>query len=208
MKLSAAEIINLNKPMQHKLFEYTQSYMKEKLCKLQQSNRCTDCFMTKGLCICSQIKSLFADSGDHFDANILLFMHHREWGRASNTGKLLQIGLPKKCTLTIYGVEEQQNKMIEKLINSKSVVLYPCKTSVPISNYKEWFSLNDNANICILDATWPQSHSMEQCIPQHIPRVHINDCVDGPSLFLNRKQSKTVTKVVIFKNKKTDIIIQ
>jgi len=72
-----------------------------------------------------------------------------------------------------------------------SLLLYPetsgeTFTSEPLSKFA---SAQKNISLFVIDSTWPQSKRMNQKIPSHIKRVHIDNLVEGPSMFLIRKQN-------------------
>lgn len=91
----------------------------------------------------------------------------------------------------VFGVKEQQEALINKLSNEPSLILYPGKTASSIADYKDLYAAQDgNLNICVIDSTWTQSHTMEKSLPAHIPRVKVDDFVLKASEFLNRKQSQ------------------
>jgi len=118
-------------------------------------------------------------------------MHNKEWGRTSNTGKLMVRGMPDHSQLHLYGLKDQQEALIEKLNSGPSLILYPSKNSTSIADYKDLYaSQNGTLNICVLDSTWAQSHTMEKSLPAHIPRVQVDNFILKASEFLNRKQSQ------------------
>ena len=138
-------------------------------------------------------------------------MHFKEWGRASNTGKLASLALgPESSQISIFGSEQQHGDLIERLLRTQSAaILYPCETAIPISEFlfqqqQQQSTHTDNAmssrsssemSLCVIDATWCQSKAMNKSLPAHIPRVHISSMVNAPPLFLNRKQSEDKRKV-------------
>ncbi len=174
---------------------FSAELLKKKEVDLFEHNRCFNCFMTKGLCICSQTKAIYTRAKAKLKTNITVLMHCKEWGRASNTGKLMAIGMPETTSTVIFGSKSDEERMIKSFSDSPVLILYPSATSRPITEYKEWFQLQPTVTLCVLDSTWTQSGALNKLLPENIPRVWIDDQVDGPSLFLNRKQSETKTKV-------------
>lgn len=166
----------------------TENFQKKKLA-LQTEGRCLQCFLTKQLCICSEVKNIFSKSEMTPKANLLVYMHYKEWGRSSNTGKLLLSGLPSKSQLHLYGIREDQKNIVDSLLSKPSIIVYPSRSAVSIQEFKEWYSLSEDINVCVIDSTWSQSYAMDQSLPTHIPRVKVDDFVVGASQFLNRKQS-------------------
>ncbi len=122
-------------------------------------------------------------------------MHYKEWGRASNTGKLLSIGMPEKASISIFGSLASEEEMLASFVDKSVLILYPSPEAKPISEYNSWFSAQSGVTLCVLDSTWSQSSAMNNRLPENIPRVRIDDEVFSPSLFLNRKQSTNKTKV-------------
>jgi len=137
------------------------------------------------------VKGFFSaiPSSSHPKASIDVFMHYKEWGRASNTGKLLPIGLPDRSKIYLYGRRPDYELLVGKLTTTPSVILYPGDSSTSITDFRSLYnSRNNDFNICVIDSTWSQSQAMDRCLPAQIPRVNINDFIDSPSLFLNRRQ--------------------
>jgi DTW domain-containing protein YfiP len=122
-------------------------------------------------------------------------MHNKEWGKGSNTGKLLTIGLPQQSSMYIFGDKDSQVKLSQQLTGNPSLILYPSKTSEPIGNYVDWYKQQPQVSLCVLDSTWSQSLAMDRSLPAHIPRVRVDDFVSGSSQFLNRKQSDVPGRV-------------
>lgn len=123
-------------------------------------------------------------------------MHFKEYGRASNTGKLFLIGQPRTASLYIFGLPEDEARLAHDLAQGPSLVLYPSPEARPISEYRHLLTSSDKPmRLCVVDSTWMQSRTMINHIPDHIPRVRIDDLVTGPSQFLNRKQSTNKSKV-------------
>ena len=159
-----------------------------------EKDRCVVCWMHNSLCICEKARNL-AISCPPITINIALLMHYKEFGRASNTGKLLQLIAPNKSTMTIFGSDDE-TILHNYLLNNPSLLLYPGANSTPASEFKEYCQTNsNNVTLCVMDSTWNLSKAMERAIPQEIPRVNIDHEVSGPSLFISRKQSTTASKV-------------
>lgn len=167
---------------------------KEKM--MQAKNRCVSCFLLNRFCICEKIKANFS-SNSKPSAKIAVFMHYKEFGRASNTGKILSIGL--KSEIFIFGKDNE--RLIDILSSTPSLILCPCPKSVSISNFQFLFqqeSISHNNGrpvICVLDSTWSQSKAMNNSLPLMIPRVHINDYVIKKSEYLCRKQNINLNKI-------------
>jgi DTW domain-containing protein YfiP len=176
--------------------------------ELRVKSRCNKCFLHISMCICQVVEDVFASTNWKPAANIKIYMHYKEWGRSSNSGKLLSIGLPDRASTYIYGVREDQERLCQELSESPSVILYPSSQAVSIAEYKDLYhtfnsdtDIVDQAeskkllNVCVLDSTWSQCRTMHHSLPPHIPRVKVDDFVVRASQFLSRKQSTTPSKV-------------
>jgi DTW domain-containing protein YfiP len=176
-------------------YKFAGDHIERQKLHLEEDNKCKSCFMTQCLCICSRVKDIYQKSETKPKSNLKVFMHYKEWGRASNTGKLLSIGMPEKSSISIFGSITDEEEMLASFVNKPVLILYPSPDSKPISEYNSWFSHQSGVTLCVLDSTWSQSSAMNNRLPEHIPRVRIDDEVLSPSLFLNRKQSTNKTKV-------------
>lgn len=118
-------------------------------------------------------------------------MHFKEWGRASNTGKLMAKGMPEHCKIRVFGVKEQHDALIEELRSKPSLILFPSSTATSIAEYADLYAQSDgNLNLCVIDSTWSQAATMEKSLPADIPRVKVDDFVLKASEFLSRKQTQ------------------
>jgi DTW domain-containing protein YfiP len=178
-----------------KMAKFASEGLEVRIDQMENRSKCKTCFLNNAICICSAVKKIFEDSASKGDSNydIKVFMHSKEWGRASNTGKLLPLGM-KNASLSLYGIESDRIALLEQLSTNPSLILYPNKDAKPLSEYKDWFAQTSaegkRVTICVIDSTWGQSVAMDKSLPAHIPRVKIDEMVLKPSLFLNRKQSK------------------
>lgn len=174
---------------------FAQKNFERKSLELNFSQKCDRCFFFRSVCICHRIKTIFSKTRHESKAKISVFMHHKEWGRSSNTGKLIPIGMPQKSLLGIYGVADSERRLLESVLASNSLILYPSPSSKSIVEYREWYMDSTDVTLCVLDSTWSQSAAMNKILPSHIPRVRVDDYVTAPSQFLNRKQSTVKGRV-------------
>eukprot|EP01039_Chlorochromonas_danica_P002881 gene2880-3146_t len=167
--------------------------------QMEREGKCSHCFLFLPYCLCRATAEIFGPLRQQslLRTHLHLYMHYKEWGRSSNTGKLMQVGLlDKLCTTTIYGLEEEEQRLEESLLCRPSIILYPRGDSLPISSLREWYEQHGgDVQVVVIDSTWPQSHAMDRRLPSSIPRVRIDEMVSGPSGFLNRKQSINQSKV-------------
>lgn len=189
----AAEVPRLD------LKQHSTNILNQKHAIFDEEGRCYGCYMFKAYCMCDAVRGIFAPTLEDTTTltsriEFCLFMHFKEWGRASNTGKLLNVGLgDERAGIYIFGQEEQERALVEKLHARPSLILYPNKNAKPITEYRHLFDQatpEEPLRLCVVDTTWSLSAAMDRNLPDDIPRVMIDkDLVTGPSRFLNRKQS-------------------
>jgi DTW domain-containing protein YfiP len=114
-------------------------------------------------------------------------MHYKEYGKSSNTGKLLSFFSPYKCTVDIFGTKSADESLwsICSAGDKMPVVLFPSNDSIPLSNLKQY---KKDIILCVIDSTWNQAKAVDKWLPKHLARVHIDDYIEKDSLFLLRKQ--------------------
>lgn len=164
---------------------------------IEHKHRCSRCFMSSTLCICAKVKQFFQEF-DHSanKINPLVYMHYKEWGRASNTGKILPIGLPEISDLFIFGRKEDEDRLRFRIETEPTLIVYPSANARPIIDFKDWFDQQSGSiNLIVLDTTWGSSKTLDRSLPADISRVNVDFLVSAPSQFLNRKQSTTNTKI-------------
>lgn len=167
----------------------------------EAEGRCLQCFIFKAFCVCEPVRKIFQPITSKESTSLLsrinfdVLMHFKEWGRSSNTGKLLQVGLgSERCSTYIFGNTADETALISTLRSQPSLIIYPSSDSLPISHYKDML-LNavegpKPLHLCVVDSTWSQSSAMNRSLPDDIPRACIDlEYITGPSRFLNRKQS-------------------
>jgi DTW domain-containing protein YfiP len=176
--------------------------LEKRTASLIEKNRCSDCFMSKSMCVCERTRAIWA-AAPRPRTNIALFYHYKEWGRASNTGKLLSIGLgAEKVKSFVYGNPADEAALNSLLTSRPSAILFPGTTSIPIHTVMaSWSSSRLESEesqtpksapsvLCILDATWTQAFALERVLSPLIPRVALDSlAVQRPSEFLSRRQS-------------------
>ena len=177
----------------------------EKKDQLHKEVRCSSCFMLNCLCICDKIKLLFKNYNEnvynfdkikgvdaYIDFELVVYMHSKEWGRASNTGKILSIGM-KNAEICIFGVENDLVSLDRRLKTQPALVIYPSVDSKPIGSWRKWaeevsqkpcdnssadvhLQAHGNSNkskkllLIVIDSTWSQAQAMVKSIPARIPR--------------------------------------
>lgn len=164
-------------------------------------SKCIRCYMHKCLCVCSVVAKIAAKYALnlHPQLEIQVFMHYKEIGRPSNTGKIVRLLHPTHTIEYTYGTPDSLD-MIARLIANNGFILFPDKESIPLSlsTFSPDIILNESnipiesiipvqskvdsikasnnskKNIlCIIDATWREAKTMNKWIPSSIPRVHL-----------------------------------
>ncbi len=142
------------------------------------NKKCRDCCLVHKFCICKEIKKI------DFKSNIYILLHNKEFLRASNTSKILNLQRNSNSNLIlkflIIGFWEHE-KRLEKLLNDNlfvenSIILYPDKNSITSSNFYENMTNKfnndenrlkcyfENLNIIVLDGTWSQTSNLKRLL--------------------------------------------
>ena len=118
-------------------------------------------------CVCPSLETLRSDSvgaGTSAPLRFVVWMHHKERRRASNTGKLLKLLLPDVTDILIHGVAEDDRRLEEIIQNSggHAFVVYPSDDAVPVSAALAKTG-SDVAPVAVLiDGTWNQAQRMHK----------------------------------------------
>ncbi len=173
------------------VYHYGTQIYESRKAGLVSDGRCNDCFLPLQMCLCKEVGQLFRAAPFKPKAKLHVYMHYKEWGRASNTGKLMAKGMPDDCKIHVFGVKEHCSALIDELRSKPSLILYPSSSATSIANYTDLYASSDgNLNLCVIDSTWSQAATMEKSLPADIPRVKVDDFVLKASEFLNRKQTQ------------------
>jgi len=163
---------------------------------------CLKCWTKLTGCICGLVKKT------NFRHNFLLYMHYKEFGRQTNTGKILGIS-SENARIFLSGIPEEEAEMLSILKNNpkNSFVLFPSLNSISVAQFLSRFDPENSSdskgkekekegeyefpslNIVVLDGTWNQAKHLAYNIPEEVPRVHVDPT--SPSLFLLRKQTRS-----------------
>ncbi|CAJ1460995.1 unnamed protein product [Effrenium voratum] len=98
--------------------------------EMRAEGKCEKCMMQLKYCVCPSLETLRSDSvgaGTSAPLRFVVWMHHKERRRASNTGKLLKLLLPDVTDILIHGVAEDDRRLEEIIQNSggHAFVVYP-----------------------------------------------------------------------------------
>ena len=136
---------------------------------LSKCNRCKQCYMQQSYCICTKLRDLGCKSGiGALKCHVYLYTHYKEYGKSSNTGKLMRIGFPNSVSILIYGLPAHEELLNEKIMSENTLILYPGMHSISLSEVRDKIiyqkpSLTSNSNpynLIIIDSTWSQSKAM------------------------------------------------
>ncbi|WP_262510172.1 tRNA-uridine aminocarboxypropyltransferase [Polaribacter butkevichii] len=121
--------------------------------------KCYKCMRSSSTCICKYISSLQTKT------RFIILMHPKEY-RKEKKGTGYMTNLQLENSEIIVGVDFTNNERINELLtqeNSTSFLLYPGKDSFNLSTRKSaeiQTVIGNNANIFILDGTWPCARKM------------------------------------------------
>ena len=174
------------------------TYLNSTKTSFLNDHKCRTCFLFKPICICSTISAKAANSSLNIkfpNLEYKILMHYKEYGRPSNTGKLLPMLSPNHSSVHIYGTDESLH-MVNYLMSNNGIVLFTDKLSseLNIDSFSRSLDTSDikreKSNvICVIDATWREAKTINKWLPRSIPRYHLPDVGQNSSLFMNRKRA-------------------
>ncbi len=136
-------------------------------------------------CICKHVNTLQTKT------RFIILMHPKEYKKERNgTGRMTKLQLEN--SEIIVGVDFTNNKRVNELLeNSASFLLYPGTDSFNLSTEKSTevnSFIGDNANIFILDGTWPCARKMIKLSKNlhHLKRVSFDNTIK--SIFIIKQQ--------------------
>lgn len=169
--------------------------------EMRAEGKCERCMMQDKYCICCAIAKILQplprDSrGRACAVRFVVWMHHKERRRASNTGKLLQLVLPECAEVLTHGVAADEARLQELARQSagRTFVLFPSEdavtaaeafgTSAPTKPAAE----GESTPVAVLiDGTWNQAQRMHKHF-QDLPHVMVTPT--AASQFHWRRQSQ------------------
>ena len=142
-----------------------------------RGGRCRHCWFAQHLCMCGKLEPLVVPTDR---VHVTLVMHHREFGKRANTGKLVRSVLPSSSQLLIHSLHETQ--LSEMCVDPCSVLLWPGEGSVPISEHQARMEMTQpdrRIHLVAVDGRWSQTKSMARRYSR-MPRVHIDSAATLP----------------------------
>ena len=123
---------------------------------------CPRCWVHREACVCTSATA-------RSPVDVLVWMHHREWGRASNTGTVLQDVL-ENCEILVKGHPADDIALAAATARGGAAVLFPGDDSVPVSSLE-----SPPETLIVVDATWRNARRMVRRLPPSVRRVKLDD---------------------------------
>jgi len=173
-----------------RIYEHCDYVMKKKEEKIKNAY-CEWCWLprisTGHECICNKMSKI-----EDFDCNvkIIVYMHFKEFFRASNTAKIIQITSRKNSELLIYGKREDEARLVELCREdpTHTFILFPSVDSISVPQLFERHpdrKKDDSSNsanteklkIIVLDGTWGNAATIMRHCSKIIPSELKIPCV-------------------------------
>lgn len=123
---------------------------------------CPRCWVHREACVCTSATA-------RSPVDVLVWMHHREWGRASNTGTVLRDAL-ENCEILVKGHPADDAALAAATACGGAAVLFPGDDSVPVSSLE-----SPPEVLIVVDATWRNARRMVRRLPPSVRRVKLDD---------------------------------
>ncbi len=136
--------------------------------------KCPGCWLTPALCVCSTLAVRGPPPAGAPPHRLALLMHHKEHGRASNTGCLLAPSVG--ATIHVAGLIDQERELAALLDASPgaAAVLWPGEGSISIDELRAATPADTwqaGMTLVAVDATWGCARKMIKRLPPGLPRV-------------------------------------
>eukprot|EP01122_Echinamoeba_exundans_P016281 TRINITY_DN8201_c0_g1_i1.p1 TRINITY_DN8201_c0_g1~~TRINITY_DN8201_c0_g1_i1.p1 ORF type:complete len:340 (+),score=54.23 TRINITY_DN8201_c0_g1_i1:50-1069(+) len=191
------------------------SYLEDKRKKVEAKKDvyCAGCWLSKRECMCNDIKPV---PSFH---RYIVYIHHKEWFRGTNTGILMKLGNPITEFIT-SGVEEDEARLAEilKAEPNNTIVMFPSADSVVFTDFLARGTASDDVedlqkkistlgldpghslsqpsaqkqkrmNVIVLEGTWNQARTLLKQLPTWVPRIKLEELPDSKSISHMRKQT-------------------
>lgn len=168
--------------------EFAETYLTYVEAKKDPLRWCERCWLLKSVCVCSDFDAL-GPAPSLEGHQVVLYMHYKEFKRASNTGNLACPLLGSERFL--FGIEAQEQRFLENIRDPSFApcVLYPTDTAVDLHEWKASLLSTLPVKLIVCDGTWTQAKRIAKVIPQDIPRVKLTPT--SISQYKSRKQSSS-----------------
>ena len=148
----------------------------------RSKGRCVRCWLPQASCMCQALAPLATTTRC---VDVAVVMHHKEYGKAKNTARLLPIVLPDAATIVVHRAEP----LPPQRPGSAQLLLFPGEGSEPAADWRAWVSQQrERVTLLVVDGTWSQVRAVARSITD-VPRIHVSDVADQ-SLVDNRRQPR------------------
>jgi len=129
-------------------------------------------------------------------------MHHKEYGRGSNTAIPLLQAIPDSCTLYMAGIKEDEKELFNLMDDDNTFILSPAPNAITFKEFwkqkQEKLQLPNSCpfppfNIIIPDGTWSQTKNMTKRFPQNVPCICLETADETISTMRKQSQSGRIT---------------
>ena len=136
--------------------------------------KCRGCMLAPGLCVCSALARRATGVAGVPPHRLAVLMHHKEHGRASNTGCLLAPALGAR--IHVAGVAADEEALLADITAAgpACAILWPGEDSVSIAELRESIApeaWQSGLLLIAIDGTWSCARKMVKRVPPHVPRL-------------------------------------
>ena len=126
-----------------------------------EDHRCTICWQC--VCICEAVVRLsLGVQLKHFKLTVL--MHHKEWGKSTNTAKLLPIICQSNASIHVYPTE-LETVTASLCSKAPALLLWPGPGSLPASELRTWVAQQtERIELCVIDGTCAAQLPSRPCL--------------------------------------------
>ena len=121
---------------------------------------CPRCWVHREACVCTSATA-------RAPVDVAVWMHHREFGRASNTGTVLRDAF-ENCEILVKGHPADDAALAAML--GGAAVLFPGEEAAPVSSLAA-----PPETLIVVDATWRNARRMVRRLPPSVRRVKLDD---------------------------------
>lgn len=174
---------------------------------MKSKHKCLRCWMPyHKFCTCSQIcdvEHLLSSYNTKLVQRIFLLTHHKEFGLAVDTSKIIMAAFPESTRLVIAGIpgtfQESMNEFMQVVQNENTLVLFPSPNSKtladifanqhPLQQREQEVARSSEISpvydVILIDGTWKQAQQMySRYIPDSspAPRIRLSETDLQPML--------------------------
>lgn len=146
--------------------------------------KCRGCMLSPALCVCSTLARRAPGATAAPPHRVAVLMHHKEFGRASNTGCLLASAVG--ATLHVSGIVEDEAALHAALASAGedgAAVLWPGEGAVSLEELQAATPPEKWARgmlLIAIDATWGSARKLVKRVPPGVPRLALPAAAFAP----------------------------